>query len=104
MSSDDEGMSSVPLSDEELSTTSTSAVLKKKVRINKEGAAMKPVVAVKEPVKRKYVRKTPASKVVTAGDLTSNINHAWELVKKSYTEGSAVIVLIPPATGEASKK
>lgn len=91
--SSDEGMSSLPLTDEE-AETSTGIPTKKKARINIEDYKKKKILKTGEPAKRKYVRKNTTKNIVASEAPSMNI--AWDLVQKSYKEGSAVIILIPP--------
>ena len=47
-------------------------------------------------VKRKYIRKTRAKDMVTRE--VSNLEDVWDLVNKSYSKASTVIVIVPPKT------
>lgn len=95
--SSDEGMSSFVISDDEILPPSNSKnPSKKKVRTADEEEKSKPG-PVKGTVKRKYVRRSQIRQA-TAPQANSNIANAWDLVRKTYEEGLAVIIIIPQSS------
>lgn len=97
MSSDD-GMSSLPQSEEE---TEASVIPPTKKKPKLAVVAKKKTVKDTEQVKRKYVRK-PVAKNVTSTEV-SNVDAAWEIIKKTCKDGCFAIVVIPPVTPQSGK-
>ena len=49
----------------------------------------------KPAVKRKYVRKNPTKRSTKPSVHEVSVNNVWDLIDKSYSTGSMVVVFIP---------